>query len=193
LSVQVVQFRVRRRAPQGARSSPRDQTLLQRWQQTSAELTRPDLPLGAVAAGFLNAGRANRTWSRLMAWQGLAVEGADQPGSEEQSVFLRAMVVDLERRQRAGELAADLDPACVMLALFAGASAPTVLPHIVRAICGLDPDSDEFIEPHGRAAHPHRAPPPGTLTRSPERPGPPAPQRQYQYQIPLRRLSSASC
>lgn len=122
------------------------QALLQRWQETSAELSRPDLPLGAVVAGFLNAGRANRSWSRLLAWQGLTAEGADQPGSDEQSAFLRAMVADLERRQRAGELAADLDPACAMLALFAAASAPTVLPHIVRAICGLDPDSDEFIE-----------------------------------------------
>lgn len=122
------------------------QALQRRWEQTSAELGGTGLPLEAVVANFLRAGRANRSWARLMAWQGLTDEGADQPGGVEQTAFLQAMVADLERRREAGELAADLDPAHAMLALFAAASAPTVLPHIVRSICGADPDSDAFID-----------------------------------------------
>jgi TetR/AcrR family transcriptional regulator len=52
-------------------------------------------------------------------------------------------VADLRRRQEAGELPADLDPACVLLALFAAASATVTLPRIAKAICDEDAD-DEF-------------------------------------------------
>lgn len=57
---------------------------------------------------------------------------------------MQAMVADLRRRQAEGELAADLDPCHVLVALFAAASAPVMLPHMVRRICGLDPSSEAF-------------------------------------------------
>jgi TetR/AcrR family transcriptional regulator len=58
-------------------------------------------------------------------------------------------VADLRRRQEAGELAEDLDPASVALALFAAAAAPVLLPQIVRSIHGADPDSEEFLARYG--------------------------------------------
>ncbi|HEY0447715.1 MAG TPA: TetR/AcrR family transcriptional regulator, partial [Actinophytocola sp.] len=58
--------------------------------------------------------------------------------------FLQAQVADLRRRQQAGELPADLDPACVLLALFAAASATVTLPRMAKAICGDDIESEEF-------------------------------------------------
>jgi TetR/AcrR family transcriptional regulator len=54
------------------------------------------------------------------------------------------MVKDVRRRQRDGQLAADLDPPYVLLILFAAVLAPTVLPQIVRRITGLASDSPEF-------------------------------------------------
>jgi hypothetical protein len=54
------------------------------------------------------------------------------------------MVEELRRRQRAGELAVDLDPAYVLLMLFAAALAPTVIPQIARRFTGLAADSPEF-------------------------------------------------
>jgi hypothetical protein len=57
----------------------------------------------------------------------------------------RAMVDDARRRQEAGELAADLDPAYVLLILFAATLAPTVLPQVVRRVTGLPADSPEFL------------------------------------------------
>jgi hypothetical protein len=56
------------------------------------------------------------------------------------------MVDDIRRRQEAGELSADLDPAYVLLALFAAASAPTLLPQVVRRMTGEPPDSERFLE-----------------------------------------------
>ncbi|MPZ81250.1 MAG: hypothetical protein GEV28_12960 [Actinophytocola sp.] len=51
---------------------------------------------------------------------------------------------DLRRRQQVGELPADLDPACLLLALFAAASATVTLPRIATAICDEDVESEEF-------------------------------------------------
>jgi TetR/AcrR family transcriptional regulator len=56
------------------------------------------------------------------------------------------MVEELLRRQRAGELADDLDPAYVLLVLFAAALAPTVIPQIARQLTGLSADSPRFQE-----------------------------------------------
>jgi hypothetical protein len=54
------------------------------------------------------------------------------------------ITAELTRRQRAGELAADLDPRFAALALFAAAAAPAILPHVARELTGLDPQSPEF-------------------------------------------------
>jgi hypothetical protein len=51
---------------------------------------------------------------------------------------------DLRRRRAEGEFPADLDVGHLLLALFAMASAPTVLPQMVRRILGEEPGSDEF-------------------------------------------------
>jgi len=50
----------------------------------------------------------------------------------------------LRRRQAVGELAPDLDPAHLLLALFAAACAPLMLPQMVRRICGAEPGSQGF-------------------------------------------------
>jgi TetR/AcrR family transcriptional regulator len=54
-------------------------------------------------------------------------------------------VADLRERQAAGELPADLEPAQLLLALFAAACAPVMLPQIAHRL-GLDPAADGFTE-----------------------------------------------
>jgi hypothetical protein len=89
---------------------------------------------------------------RLLVWQalgdspdypethtGFGIEAVNEPDCFTQQV------VELRRRQAAGELATDLDAAHLLLALFAVASAPTVLPHIAQRIVGVDPASEEFL------------------------------------------------
>jgi AcrR family transcriptional regulator len=132
------------------------QALLARWRRTATELARPGRPLDAVVASFVRASSEHRSWARLMVWQALGdspepaagrSEGADGPagGADGEPDFLLEQVADLSRRQAAGELPADLDPAYLLLALFGASSAGVVLPGIARRIVGLDPTSEEFL------------------------------------------------
>src|SRR6478609_2979416 len=45
--------------------------LMARWRAVSGELNREELPISAVVTGFLQASVHDRSWSRLLAWQGL--------------------------------------------------------------------------------------------------------------------------
>jgi TetR/AcrR family transcriptional regulator len=117
--------------------------LQQRWQMTSAAASRPELKLADVVATFLRLNVEQRSFARLLAWDGLADTGSD---AAEQDPYFTEMVEDMRRRQRAGELADDLDPAYVLLMLFAAAFAPTVIPQIARRLTGLPVDSASFQE-----------------------------------------------
>ncbi|WP_431944117.1 TetR/AcrR family transcriptional regulator [Micromonospora marina] len=125
------------------------QALQQRWRNTSGA-ARPDQPLADVVAGFVELGAKQRSWARLLVWEGLADTGGTDlgdPDSEgETQAYFTAMVDDVRRRQRSGELSADLDPAYVVLTFFAAAMAPTVLPQVVRRLTGLAADSPEFLD-----------------------------------------------
>jgi len=116
-------------------------TLQDRWRLTSADASRLELPIADVVAAFLRLNVEQRSYARLLAWDGLADTSSD---ADEAGGYFTEMVDDLRRRQRAGELADDLDPAYVLLLLFAAALAPTVIPQIARRFTGLDGDSPTF-------------------------------------------------
>ena len=116
-------------------------TLQDRWRLTSADANRPELPMSKVVAAFLRLSVEQRSFARLLAWEGLADSGSDPADPDP---YFTNMVEELRRRQRAGELAVDLDPAYVLLILFAAALAPTVIPQIARGFTGLAADSSEF-------------------------------------------------
>jgi AcrR family transcriptional regulator len=115
--------------------------LQQRWQLISAGASRPELPIAEVVAAFLRLNIEQRSFARLLAWDGLAHTGSDAVEPDE---YFTEMVEELRRRQQAGELADDLDPAYVLLILFAAALAPTVIPQIARRLTGLSADSPTF-------------------------------------------------
>ena len=115
--------------------------LQQRWQLISAGASRPELPIAEVVAAFLRLSIEQRSFARLLAWDGLAHTGSDAVEPDE---YFTEMVEELRRRQQAGELADDLDPAYVLLILFAAALAPTVIPQIARRLTGLSADSRTF-------------------------------------------------
>jgi TetR/AcrR family transcriptional regulator len=117
--------------------------LQQRWQMIGADASRPELPIADVVAAFLRLNVEQRSFARLLAWDGLAHTGSD---AVEPDAYFAEMVEDLLRRQRAGELADDLDPAYVLLMLFAAALAPTVIPQIARRLTGLSAESPKFQE-----------------------------------------------
>jgi TetR/AcrR family transcriptional regulator len=114
--------------------------LQSRWRDTSAQAGDPARGLADVVAEFLRINADNRPWARMLIWGGLADNTPDD------EPFFLGMVDDLRRRQEAGEISADLDPAHLMLLLFGAVLAPTVVPQIARQFTGLDPESDEFRE-----------------------------------------------
>jgi AcrR family transcriptional regulator len=70
---------------------------------------------------------------------------ADPPGQPSEPVS--GSIGDLASmlaRQASSEVAADLDPASVRLAMMGAVMAPVVLPQLVRQIFGLDPSDPEF-------------------------------------------------
>jgi TetR/AcrR family transcriptional regulator len=113
--------------------------LIERWRSLSTELNQPDAPLDQVIGAFANVAAEQRHWARLLVWQALA--GDREPDSAQ---YHQAMVADLRKRQGAGEIAEDLDPAYTMLALLGATIAPTVLPQFVENFTGLSAESPEF-------------------------------------------------
>ncbi len=115
------------------------------WRQVSDQLSGVDRPLDEVVAAYAMSTLHDRDGARLMVWSNMSPADAP-PDTGQEREFLQAQVADLRRRQEAGELPADLDPACVMLALFAAASATVTLPRVAKAIAGDDADSPAFAE-----------------------------------------------
>jgi TetR/AcrR family transcriptional regulator len=122
--------------------------LLSRWRATATTINRPDRPLHEIVAEYVIVTREHRSWARMLIWEALGDSPPEpgEPGNERarEPDFLVEQVAETRRRQANGELAADLDPAHLTLALFALAGAPTMLPQIARRITGADPDSEEF-------------------------------------------------
>jgi TetR/AcrR family transcriptional regulator len=112
-----------------------------RWQRHGGQLAEGSLD--EVVRGFVLSTREQRDWARLMVWENVSGDDAPDEGDAE---FLRAQVEALRARQEAGEIPSDLDPACLLLALTAAASATLFMPRMVRRITGEDPESGEFAE-----------------------------------------------
>ncbi|MGW4639978.1 TetR family transcriptional regulator [Sphaerisporangium sp. NPDC004334] len=117
--------------------------LTDRWQSAESGFADPAAPLPDLAAAYVRANAANRDFGRMMVWEGLTEGGAVTPELGED--LLRDLA-DMRRRQADGEFPADIDPACLMLALFALSSAGVAFPHLVRVLCEADPASPEFTD-----------------------------------------------
>jgi TetR/AcrR family transcriptional regulator len=111
-----------------------------RWRAMSEQASAPERPLADVVTEFLKLNADNRPWARMLVWGALADDGA----APHDNPFFTGMVDDLRRRQEAGEIAAGVDPAHLMLLLFGAVLAPTVVPQVARQFTGLDPESPEF-------------------------------------------------
>lgn len=106
---------------------------------------RQELSLAELTASYLPRTSAERANAKLLSWEGLAA--GEDPGEPDRTGRMRAAVEDLERRKQAGELAADLDPRCFLLAFMAAGNAAVAMQHLARSIFGADtdPDDEEFL------------------------------------------------
>ncbi|WP_242902948.1 TetR/AcrR family transcriptional regulator [Actinomadura terrae] len=120
------------------------QAVSRHWQERRGELVPPGTPLPEQLRRYALEALNNPDGVRLLAWNGLEytgpsqepVEGADGP---------RSGADEIRALQAEGRLPAELDPACLTIALMAAAMAPTTLPHMIDATCGTDPRSAEFV------------------------------------------------
>jgi AcrR family transcriptional regulator len=130
--------------------------LAERWWSYEATLDTADLPLAEQVTRYVATTDEERAMARLLVWEGLGSPG-EIPDDPKRDAQMQLLVADIRRRQEAGELDPDLDPACVAVVLFAAAAAPTVLPRIVASIYQTDPTSAEFTaafaEQLGRILH----------------------------------------
>lgn len=113
--------------------------LRQRWLDQEAAITRPHGSLDELTDAYLQANFDDPRLARLLLWDGLS-----DPDSPDSQPTEREDLSDLHRRQASGEIAADLDPGLLQLALMGAILAPVAVPQIVRRLTGLDPTDPDF-------------------------------------------------
>ncbi|MDJ1134139.1 TetR family transcriptional regulator [Streptomyces iconiensis] len=111
--------------------------LSRQWLEREKAFNDPEVPLDELMVRYLRAALDDPRGPRLNVWAGLTGTAPEQE---------REDLSDLRRRQSAGEIGDDLDPAAMLLLLTGAVVGPVVMPHTVRAIFGLDPESAEFQE-----------------------------------------------
>ncbi|MFI0814995.1 TetR family transcriptional regulator [Streptomyces sp. NPDC021098] len=107
------------------------------WLKREETFNDPAIPLDELVGRYLREAFADPRATRFNAWCGL-----DDAAPEEEPEDLS----DLRRRQAAGEIAEDIDPAMAMLLYVSLVTAPIALPHAVRRFFDADPESPEFRE-----------------------------------------------
>lgn len=115
--------------------------LVERWLAEEAGYDHLEVPLTDVAARYVEDGARHRALHRLLL-------RASLDDDDEASGIDEGDVERMSERQRKGEIAADLDPAFVLLALEAIAATGIVFPGDARRVTGLDPASKEFTTWH---------------------------------------------
>jgi AcrR family transcriptional regulator len=120
------------------------QALVARWLAAEDAFAAPDVPLPELVARYVLEGAADRDLARLLVRVALD-DDPDAPGDPQQDGVPDA-VADLRRRQEAGEIAPDLDPAFLLLLFEAAAAVGVIFPGDVRRATGLDPQDPEFAE-----------------------------------------------
>ena len=115
--------------------------LIERWLADEESYGGPETPLADLVAAYVKAGVRHRELHRLLLRASLEDE---EDGGGVGAVEL----ADMRRRQEAGEVTDELDPAFVLLALQAVAAAGVVFPGDVRRLTGEDPASPDFAAWH---------------------------------------------
>jgi TetR/AcrR family transcriptional regulator len=117
------------------------------WLRKERTFADPELPLDELAARYLHEALSEPRPTRLMAWRGL-LDGQDPSPPGEAAGDLDDLSTT-RARQTDGQVAAELDPASVRLAIMGAVMVPVVMPQLVRQIFGLDPAAPEFEARYG--------------------------------------------
>jgi TetR/AcrR family transcriptional regulator len=122
------------------------QEILHRWHQREAGIEEQVLSLGDAVVAYLQAGFEQPELMRIFIWDGLTGSGpADEELATEgdAAADLRG-VAAFRERQAAGEIAPDIDPAYLLVALMGAVTTPVTMPQTIERVCGVPADSEEF-------------------------------------------------
>jgi TetR/AcrR family transcriptional regulator len=118
--------------------------LAEEWLAAEREFARPELSLPDLVAAYVLDGSKYRDITRLLVRDAME-DNEDSPVAAVDETA-PGEIEDLRRRQAEGEIAEDIDPAYLLLAVTGAASVGVILPGGVRQATGLEPDSEEFAE-----------------------------------------------
>ena len=116
--------------------------LTERWLEREQEFAPPTLPLPELVASYVRNTVDDREMARIFVRDALDEADVPQHATDDD-------VAEMRRRQAAGEIADDIDPGFLFLALEALASAGVSFPADARRLTGLDPASPEFADAYG--------------------------------------------
>jgi AcrR family transcriptional regulator len=116
--------------------------LIRRWSEREAAIEEQDLSLPDLVIAYLDVVFEQPEMTRMFTWEGLSptIPADLYPESEGEA----PEVADLRRRQEAGEIAGDIDPAYLLIAMMGAVNTPVTMPQTIERICGHPADSDEF-------------------------------------------------
>ena len=118
--------------------------LIRRWLEHEATIEEQDLSLPDLVIAYLDAVFDTPEMTRMFTWEGLSptipADLYPEPAGEAPEV------TDLRRRQEAGEIAPDIDPAYLLIAMMGAVNTPVTMPQTIERICGVPADSDAFRE-----------------------------------------------
>ena len=122
------------------------EALIERWLAHEAEFNAAELPFDELVARYVDDSVNQHELHRLFVRESL---DAVAPAAREGLGIREEDVADVRRRQTEGEIAADLDPAALLLMLEAAVSVGVTYPADVRKLTGRDPRSREFADYYG--------------------------------------------
>lgn len=115
------------------------------WLEAERGHADADLPAEEVLRWYLHRSLADPRIGRLELWKALSDEVPDEESQTDVDREQREMVL----RQERGDIAPDLDPAAVQLAMMGMTLAPVMLRRTARKLFGVDIDDPEFETRYG--------------------------------------------
>jgi TetR/AcrR family transcriptional regulator len=115
------------------------------WHRQEALMAQEDASFADGIAGYLHAFAARPEILRMFAWEGLTRQSGPRPPGTEPGWGEAPEVADIRRRQAAGEIADDLDPAFLLVFLMGAAMGMVTIPEQIERLCGVRVDSEEFV------------------------------------------------
>jgi TetR/AcrR family transcriptional regulator len=117
------------------------EAVLERWYELEDHIAEPGISLDELVWRYLEVGHNHPELVRLFMRENLNQDPTTfeyDPDAPE--------VLDLRARQKAGEIAPELDPAFVLLCLQAVVVSGAIQPGDVKRFLGMDPRSHEYLE-----------------------------------------------